>query len=96
MDGALSREAIEQRIKALGGWRAAESGTSIEKTYEFKDFAGALAFVNAVGELAEDANHHPDIEFGWGRARIALSTHDVGGVSEKDIALATRIERIAR
>jgi 4a-hydroxytetrahydrobiopterin dehydratase len=54
-----------------------------------------LAFVNRVGELAETAQHHPDIELGWGRVAIRLSTHDAGGVTDKDRALAEQINALA-
>jgi len=63
----------------------------LERNFKFADFASALEFINKVGKLADSANHHPDIEFGWGRAKISLTTHDQGGVTNKDIALAKEI-----
>lgn len=79
----------------MEGWNLLEDGKKIEKSYTFADFAGALLFVNAVGEIAEEHNHHPDIVFGWGRAKISLSTHSVGGLSENDFILAAKIDAIA-
>lgn len=59
-----------------------------------KNFLEALALVNRIGEAAESANHHPDIEFGWGYLRIHLTSHDQGGITEKDWKLAKQIDEI--
>ncbi|MBI4122823.1 MAG: 4a-hydroxytetrahydrobiopterin dehydratase [Parcubacteria group bacterium] len=67
-------------------------GITIRKEFKFKNFKEALDFVNKVGELAEQENHHPDIELGWGRVAIDLSTHAIGGLSENDFILAAKIE----
>ena len=83
-----------QLIKELPGWKIAEGEDAIEKTYKFPDFAKALAFVNDVGAIAERENHHPDIEFGWGKATIKFSTHDVGGLSMNDFISAAKVESI--
>jgi 4a-hydroxytetrahydrobiopterin dehydratase len=61
-----------------------------------KNFAEALSLVNRVGQLAEAANHHPDIEFGWGYVRIKLTSHDRGCVTERDRALAKQIDGILK
>ena len=71
-----------------------EQGSSLVKEFSFPDFKSALAFVNHVGELAEAANHHPDISLGWGKVRISLTTHDEGGVTEKDRLLTKEIDGI--
>ena len=60
------------------------------KQYRFPDFRQALAFVNRVGELAEEEGHHPDIELGWGRVKLTLWTHSIGGLSENDFILAAK------
>ena len=73
-----------------------EQENKISKEFSFDDFAGALAFVNNVGELAEKANHHPDIELGWGRVRVVLTTHSAGQVTEKDRDLANKIDEITK
>jgi 4a-hydroxytetrahydrobiopterin dehydratase len=65
----------------------------IEKEYRFADFRQALAFVNRVGEIAEAEGHHPDLELGWGRVKITLWTHSIGGISESDLILAAKADR---
>jgi 4a-hydroxytetrahydrobiopterin dehydratase len=63
-------------------------------TVTLRDFAGALAFVNEVGAAAEAANHHPDIDIRWNKVRLALTTHDAGGLTVLDLALAAAIDRL--
>jgi len=87
----LTTESVDQELKQLTGWEYVDA-TKLRKEFEFKDFKSALAFVNKVGELAEAANHHPDICFGWGKVEISLVTHESGGVTQKDIDLAGKIE----
>lgn len=64
----------------------------IRRTFTFKNFAEALAFVNRVAELAEKANHHPDIDIRWNKVALALSTHSEGGLTTADFALASEID----
>lgn len=71
-----------------------ERHNAISKEFAFDDFKSALDFVNKVGALAEKANHHPDIELGWGRVKITLTTHSKGGVTQKDIALSQEIDAL--
>lgn len=71
-----------------------EENNSVYKEFKFSDFKTALEFVNKVGELAEKHNHHPDIELGWGRVKLTLSTHSEGKVTQKDRQLATLIDKI--
>jgi 4a-hydroxytetrahydrobiopterin dehydratase len=74
-------------------WR--QEGESLIRDYEFKDFAAAMAFVNQVADTAEEANHHPDIlVHGWNKVRLTLTTHSEGGLTEKDHAMAERIDAI--
>lgn len=76
----------------LSGWVDAEE-KRIVKEYKFKDFTEALAFVNRVGELAESEGHHPDINLhGWNKVTITLTTHAIGGLSENDFILASKID----
>lgn len=75
------------------GWERSDNG--LHRTFTTADFASALALVNRIGELAEKANHHPDLELGWGRVAVHLSSHDVGGVTERDVALAQQIDKVA-
>ena len=83
---------INRKLKELNGWRTREN--SIEKTFEFGSFLIAMNFVNNVAVLANIANHHPDIEINYNKVKITLSTHDEGGVTEKDFKLAHKIENI--
>ncbi len=70
-------------------------GAEIVKVYTAKDFADALSYVNAVGALAEEANHHPDIDIRWNEVTLRLSTHSAGGITASDLALARRIDTLA-
>jgi 4a-hydroxytetrahydrobiopterin dehydratase len=77
----------------MAGWN--QDGDALVKDFELKDFAAAVAFVNRVAGLAEEANHHPDILIhGWNKVRLTLSTHSEGQVTEKDHALAERIDAL--
>ncbi len=69
-------------------------GDELKTSVRLHDFAGALAFVNAVGAAAEAANHHPDIDIRWNRVDLTLSTHDSGGITVLDLALAAAIDRL--
>jgi 4a-hydroxytetrahydrobiopterin dehydratase len=86
----LPDESINQRLEALPGWT--REGDEIVKTYELPSFPDAIAFVTRVADLAERANHHPDLDIRYRNVRVALSTHDQGGITDKDFALAAEIE----
>lgn len=75
------------------GWAVVDHH-HLHKRYTFDDFVGALAFVNAVGELAERLGHHPDFDLGWGRVVITLWTHKIDGLAEADFVMAAKIDRI--
>jgi len=68
----------------------------LEATFDTGDFMGAVAFLNEVAPIAEEMNHHPDVEIGYGKIGFTLSSHDVGGVTSRDLALAKRIDKVAR
>jgi 4a-hydroxytetrahydrobiopterin dehydratase len=94
----LDHDEIEQRLAARQGWRlcGGRSAHAIEREWKLSDFATAIAFVNRVAELAERANHHPDILLhGWNKVRMTLSTHSEGGLTDADFALAGEIDRLA-
>ena len=77
----------------MSEWR--EEGQELVRDFDFADFAEALAFVNRVGALAEEANHHPDILIhGWNKVRLSLSTHSEGRITDADHAMAARIDGI--
>jgi 4a-hydroxytetrahydrobiopterin dehydratase len=89
----LSDAELTEALGALPGW--ARDGDVIEKTYELPTFPAAIAFVGQIADRAEAANHHPDLDIRYRKVRVALSTHDEGGLTEKDVALATEIEGLA-
>jgi 4a-hydroxytetrahydrobiopterin dehydratase len=89
----LSSEEVVSRLKALPRWRV-EKG-ELTRTFDFSDFKAALAFVNLVGARAEEAAHHPDIDIRYNRVRLALVTHDAGGLTAKDFDLAAGLDRLA-
>jgi 4a-hydroxytetrahydrobiopterin dehydratase len=86
----LSDIAIQRELGSLGGW--ARRGGAIVKTYQFKTFPEGIAFVGRVADLAESANHHPDIDIRYTKVTLSLSTHDSGGVTQNDLDLARAIE----
>lgn len=88
----LNAEEIEESLKDLDGWKV--SGEKLKKRFEFENFAKSLAFVNKVGAIAEERDHHPDIYFGWGYAEFEITTHDVGGLTHNDFELALEIDEI--
>ena len=88
----LESDELSAAVGELSGWSA--EGKELRKRSEFANFAESMAFVNKVGALAEAADHHPDITFGWGYAELVLTTHDRGGITDVDIALAKQIDRI--
>jgi 4a-hydroxytetrahydrobiopterin dehydratase len=91
----LSEEEIEAWLAGREDWSLLD-GTAIERDFVLADFAGALEFVNRVGALAEEANHHPDVLLhGWNKVRLTLSTHSAGGVTEADLGLAAAIDGLA-
>ena len=88
----MSADEILEALKDLNGWQTAND--NLKKRFEFKNFAEAQAFVNKVGEIAERRDHHPDILFGWGYAEFSITTHDAGGITAFDFALAKEIDGI--
>lgn len=70
------------------GWQKLDGKEAISRRWKFNDFASSYNFVQKVSELAEDRNHHPDIRFGWGYCELTLTTHDAGGLTQKDVELA--------
>lgn len=88
----LDQEQLTEALKSLDGWTA--EGKILKKSLKFDNFADALAYVNRIGDLAEAADHHPDITFGWGYADVALTTHDRGGITDVDVALAQKIDEL--
>jgi 4a-hydroxytetrahydrobiopterin dehydratase len=88
----LSSAQIKSELAVLNDWE--KKGAVISRTYQFKDFPAAIKFVNAVAKVAEKAWHHPDIDIRWNKVRLALTTHDEGGLTEKDFQLAARFDAL--
>ena len=89
----LSDEEVLSRLGAQPGWKIEDR--MLVKTFKFKDFLAALHFVNRLGDAAEAAGHHPDIDIRYNRVRLSLTTHDAGGLTGKDFDLAGEAEKLA-
>ena len=89
----LESAEVKSLLGQLTDWEVVESH-HLRKEFHYQDFAAALAFVNRVGEIAEDQGHHPDICFGWGRVEITIWTHKINGLTESDFVLAAKIDKL--
>jgi 4a-hydroxytetrahydrobiopterin dehydratase len=89
----LSETEITSRLASVPTWQVQKG--ELVRTFNFKDFRDSLAFVNKVGELAEKAGHHPDIDIRYNKVRLALVTHDAGGLTGKDFDLAAASDTLA-
>jgi 4a-hydroxytetrahydrobiopterin dehydratase len=88
----LTPDQVQAELAAAEGW--ALDGSQITRTVTRKDFGDALRYVNAVGYLAEQANHHPDIAVSWNKVTLTLSTHSEGGLTNNDFGLARGINAL--
>jgi 4a-hydroxytetrahydrobiopterin dehydratase len=89
----LADAEVQTFLQKWPGW--ALEGGMLKKTYGFADFRAAMAFVNRVADAAEAADHHPDIDIRYSKVTLALVTHDAGGLTQRDTALAAQVERFA-
>lgn len=89
----LTADEIVPLLAQLEGW-AVEDAHHLEKSYRFRDFAQALAFVNRVGGVAEEEGHHPDLGLSWGEVQVAIYTHKIDGLTESDFILAAKFDRL--
>ena len=89
----LSTAKIKAALATAPDWK--KQGATIARTYQFKDFPAAIKFVRAVAGIAEKAWHHPDIDIRWNKVTLTLSTHDAGGLTEKDFALARKFNELS-
>jgi 4a-hydroxytetrahydrobiopterin dehydratase len=87
---ALTHDEIEEHLATAAGWH--HRGNAIEKSFDLKDFDGSMRFVNAVAAAANAADHHPDIAISWNAVTITLTSHDAGGLTERDFSLAKTID----
>ena len=90
----LSPEEVALKLSEINTWALNEDKNVISKRFMFENFSDALRFVNKAGEIADKMDHHPDIKLGWGYAEFEITTHDRGGLTEFDFALAEKIENI--
>ena len=90
----LSSDEALRFQKQAPGWDLRDDARRIERTFRFRNFREAFAFVQRVGELAEAEGHHPDVSFGWGYATVSLSTKKIKGLHENDFIMASKIDRM--
>ena len=88
----LSDEQVRQQLQGLEGW--SQQGKAIVRQFEFADFKAAMDFVNRVADAAESANHHPDITINYNKVTLLLTSHDSGGVTDRDARMAGKINAL--
>ncbi len=88
----LTPEEAQSRLEALSGWTL--DGDTLRKTFVLNSFPGVIALVTHIGFLAEAANHHPDLDIRYNKLTVALTTHDAGGLTEKDFDLAAQMDEL--
>ena len=89
---------IHKYQKKVDGWNVTKNEKQIyflQKNFKFKNFLESEKFINKVGKISENENHHPDISFGWGYAKVFITTHAIEGLSENDFILAAKIDQIS-
>lgn len=93
---SATKPQVTSYLGQLPGWKVLEPEEvpRLERTFSFKNFLEALDFVNRVGEIAEEVNHHPEILFTWGRATVRWWTHDINGLHENDFIMAARTDEL--
>lgn len=89
----LNEEEIKQKLEGLTGWELKDN--AIKKVFQFNSFLRSIAFVTRLAEPAETARHHPDIRINYDKVTLSLSTHDEGGITQKDFHLAARIDKLS-
>jgi 4a-hydroxytetrahydrobiopterin dehydratase len=90
----LSDDEIREKLEGLAGWE--RDGDAIAKEFELADFKGSVDFVNRLTPVAEDMNHHPDLEISWNKVTVSISTHSEGGLTGNDFELAGKIDQLDR
>jgi 4a-hydroxytetrahydrobiopterin dehydratase len=93
MSTVLSEAEIQLALQRIGGW--SKNGNAIERIFQFDNFVQAMEFVNRIAEAAEAVNHHPDILINYNKVTLTLVSHDSGGVTQRDIKMAARINEFA-
>jgi len=93
MSTVLSEAEVQQALTQLPGWK--RSGKAIDRVFQFDSFIKAMEFVNQIAEAAEAVNHHPDMLISYNKVTLSLISHDSGGVTNRDIRMAARINELA-
>jgi 4a-hydroxytetrahydrobiopterin dehydratase len=88
----LSDEEVERRLAVLSGWE--REGDAIRRSFKLQDFKGSVDFVNRITPVAEEMNHHPDLEISWNTVTVSITTHSEGGLTENDFELASKIDAL--
>lgn len=89
----LTDSEVQQALAKLPGWQ--RNGIAIQRVFQFPDFKAAMVFVNKIADAAEQVNHHPDIDIRYNKVTMALVSHDSGGVTQRDLRMAERINQIS-
>ena len=92
MSDLITADELEAALKKCPEWEV--EGATVTRTVEFEEFSEAIDFVNDLAEIAEEAQHHPDIDIRYNRVTVVLTSHDLGGVTELDLQLAQRIDNV--
>lgn len=90
----LNREQCEQLLKDTPGWELSDDATTLTRSYEFRNFFRTMSFVNVVAHIANNENHHPDMEVGYNYCRLKFTTHAINGLSENDFICAAKVNMI--
>ena len=92
----MDEQKAHEYLSEVLGWNISDDKKSIRREFEFKDFVGAMVFVNKVADIAESEEHHPDLHIFYNKVKIELSTHAIGGLSENDFIVAAKINALSR
>ena len=88
----MSDDEVKDRLSKMGGWE--REGDALVHQFEFANFVGSVDFVNRITPIAEEMNHHPDLEISWNKVTVSITTHAAGGLTESDFQLAQRIDAV--
>lgn len=91
---ALTPQEAQTKLAELPGWELVEHATKLSRSWKFKNWKQAFAFVTQISELAEAEKHHPDVTLGWGYCGVILQTHSIGGLQENDFIMAAKISAL--
>jgi 4a-hydroxytetrahydrobiopterin dehydratase len=92
---ALNKDEVAKLMPQIPDWKVSDDGKSIKRSFSFKDFYHTMAFVNAIAFIANQENHHPDLEIGYNYCHIKFLTHAVNGLTQNDFICAAKIDKIA-